>query len=182
MPVDELVRHVASGGLAVMPTDTVLGIVASALQPEAVQRIYTLKGRPTDKPPVLLIADAAEVAQFGTTVAAEKTEQFWPGPNSLILPVPDVSFNYLHRGRGSLAFRVPQPLWLRQLLEQTGPLATSSANLSGQPILTSLEEASRQFADQGILFWQPDPPFTITGQPSQLMALQADDSWQKLSR
>jgi tRNA threonylcarbamoyl adenosine modification protein (Sua5/YciO/YrdC/YwlC family) len=115
------------GGVAVIPTDTVYGLAAHPAHPEAVQRLYTIKGRAGQKPIALLASDAAAVAQFGAEVpsaAAGLAARFWPGALTLVLPC---------RGGATEGFRVPAHDWTRALLAACGGvLRVTSANLSGR--------------------------------------------------
>jgi len=114
-----------SGGVVIVPTDTVYGIAAHPRHPEAVQRICTIKGRPTGKPIALLAADTAAAEQFGAclpAVAKQLAAQHWPGALTLVLPC----------GGGYEGFRVPAHDGMRRLLLLCGGvLRVTSANLSG---------------------------------------------------
>jgi tRNA threonylcarbamoyl adenosine modification protein (Sua5/YciO/YrdC/YwlC family) len=149
-----LAEHLKTPGqIASIPTDTVYGVVARAADPEAVSRLYTLKHREA-KPGTIVAATIDQLVELGvkrrylTAVA-----QFWPGAVSVIIPCgPELA--YIHQGVGSLAFRIPTDTWLLELLEQTGPLLTSSANQPGQPPATTVAEAKRYFDDQ--IEWYED--------------------------
>ena len=130
-----------AGGVVIIPTDTVYGIAAHPQHPEAVQRICTIKGRPTGKPIALLAADWGAVEQFGATfpdTARRLAEQHWPGALTLVLPVgrsrPDEPLKYE-------GFRVPAHDPIRRLLASCGGvLRVTSANLSGEmPALDAAE-------------------------------------------
>src|SRR5258708_4354978 len=104
-------KQINEGGVGVIPTDTIYGIVGSALNPEAVEKIYRLRKRATDKPFIILISSIADLDKFGVK-PSQKQKEFleknWPNPLSVILPVLDEKFKYLHRGKDSLAFRMPK--------------------------------------------------------------------------
>jgi L-threonylcarbamoyladenylate synthase len=144
------------GGVAVMPTDTILGIVGSALKRRTVERIYRVRKRNPKRPLIILISSVRDLAKFGIRLDARiKTflNQVWPGPVSVILPLPAgrqgaKKFRYLHRGTKTLAFRVPKPKALRALLAKTGPLVAPSANLEGEPPARTVGEAIRYFGDK----------------------------------
>ena len=72
-------------------------------------------------------------------------KKFWPGPFSLIFDCKSKKFLYLHRGKKSLALRVPKPKWLRKFLKETGPLVTQSANLAELPYAKTIKEAKKYF-------------------------------------
>jgi L-threonylcarbamoyladenylate synthase len=151
----KLVNTLKTGGLAVMPTDTLYGLVAQAHRPAAVERLYQLRARPPNKPFIILIAKSEELANFGvklTPATKNILNQVWPGPTSVVLPLePGASqkFHYLHRGGKTLAFRLPAPLWLQELLAQTGPLVAPSANPEGRPPARTLTQA-KQYFGQGV--------------------------------
>lgn len=141
---------IAGGGIAVLPTDTLYALVVSAHNREAVEHVYELRKRNKNKPVIILIAESKDVELFGVHVD-EKTERIlsslWPGKVSVILLCEEEKFNYLHRGAGTLAFRVPEDEWLRNLLKETGPLIAPSANLEGLPPAKTIEEAQEYFGD-----------------------------------
>ncbi len=139
----ELIKH---GGVVVMPSDTVYGLMCSALQPEAVARMYEIKRR-DGKPGTIIAASLPQLVDMGfNEKELQRAKAFWPDAVSVILSASD-SLKYLHMGHGSLAVRIPKPEWLRELLEQTGPLATTSANFPTEPTVTTIEEAQKLFGD-----------------------------------
>ncbi len=142
------IKILRRGGIGVLPTDTIYGIVGSALNKKTIERIYKVRKRNLKKPFIILISSVKDLHKFGVnldlkTKAICKT--FWPGPVSVILPVSGKKFSYLHRGKSSLAFRLPKPRWLRNLIEKTGPLAAPSANPEGLKPASSIKEAKRYF-------------------------------------
>lgn len=132
------------GAIGVIPTDTVYGVVARASDWAAVQRLYELKRRER-KPGTLIAATVGQLERLGLKrryLAA--VERFWPGPVSVVIPCgPELE--YLHQGVMSLAVRLPGDEALRKLLEQTGPLLTSSANQPGEPPANTVAEARAYF-------------------------------------
>lgn len=131
--------------IGVIPTDTVYGVVALAAEPEAVKRLYTLKKR-DHKPGTIIAANLSQLEELGLKHRYLKAvEQFWPDAISVIIPTADPSLEYLHLGQGSLAIRLPKPPELQKLLEKTGPLLTTSANLAGQPTATTIKQAKAYF-------------------------------------
>ena len=125
---DEAVRILMHGGVVVIPTDTVYGLAAHPDFPEAVARLYSLKGREERKPIALLASDATAAERFlGRPMpprAVELALRFWPGALTLVLPAVDGRFEGL---------RVPNLEWTRRLLAACGGvLRVTSANLSGQ--------------------------------------------------
>ena len=126
-----------AGGVAVIPTDTVYGLAAHPAFPAAVERLYTIKGRESDKKIALLASGADAVEAFGFPLpgkAAELAEKHWPGALTMVL--------------GDEGFRVPDHAWTRRLLEKCGGvLRVTSANLSGCRPAT---DAPQALADVGL--------------------------------
>lgn len=134
------------GEIAIIPTDTVYGVVARAADPDAVARLYKLKHREA-KPGTIVAASIDQLVELGVKRRyLTAVEQFWPGAISVITPVGE-ELGYIHQGVGSLAFRIPDDPWLLELLQQTGPLLTSSANQPGEPPATTVEEAKNYFGN-----------------------------------
>ena len=164
----EVVRILENGGIGILATDTLYGIVGSALKRDTVERIYTVRKRAPDKPCIILISSVDDLRQFSIQVDQSTEKEllkYWPGPVSIILPCPDEKFAYLHRGERSLAFRIPHDKELLRLLEQTGPLLAPSANTEGEPPAETIEEARRYFGEN-VDFYIDDgliqsPPSTI---------------------
>lgn len=135
-----------AGALGVIPTDTVYGVVAQAADSAAVTRLYEVKDR-EHKPGTIIAASIDQLESLGLKRRyLTAVSQFWPGAVSVIIPCgPELE--YLHQGKQSLAVRIPGNIELRQLLEQTGPLLTSSANHPGQPTAVTVNQAKSYFDD-----------------------------------
>jgi len=158
----------AEGKIGVIPTDTIYGLVCSVFTPDSVEEIYKLKGRRPDKPLIVLIADKNDLIKFGITTdkSVEKVcDKYWPGPVSVVLPCKGKSFAYIHRGSETIAFRLPKPKWLRDLLSETGPLVAPSANPEGQPPAKNIKEAKLYFANRVAFYVDggelDSPPSTV---------------------
>lgn len=147
---EKIVNILKNGGVAVIPTDTIYGIVGSALSPNVVEKIYRLRKRTTNKPMIILISSLDDLKKFNILLT-EKQQEFlkshWPNPLSVILPIQDGEFEYLHRGTNSLAFRMPQDKRLMELLKETGPLVAPSANFEGEKPSETIDEAKKYFGD-----------------------------------
>lgn len=131
----------------VLPTDTLYGIVARAEDTAAVVRLYELKHR-EHKPGTVIAASIDQLVALGIKRRyLTAVEQFWPGAISVIIPCGD-ELTYLHQGTHSLAVRIPSDKALNSLLQQTGPLLTSSANLPHQQPAHTVTEARAYFDDQ----------------------------------
>jgi L-threonylcarbamoyladenylate synthase len=125
------------GGLVCHPTDTVYGVAASALLPDAVARLYVVKERPWDKAIPLLLGDAGDVDKIARDVpdlAYRLMERFWPGGLTIVLWAQSHVPQIVTAGTGSVAVRLPDHATPRALARALGaPLAATSANLSGRP-------------------------------------------------
>jgi L-threonylcarbamoyladenylate synthase len=140
-----------SGGVGVLATDTLYGLVARAEDSTAVESLYTIKGRRPDKPLIILISQLSELKRFGVEVDGElekKLKGYWPGPVSIILACDRSEWAYLHRGTKTLAFRVPAKPSLRRLLQNTGPLVAPSANPEGFEPARTTTQAKAYFGDK----------------------------------
>ncbi|HPM08665.1 MAG TPA: L-threonylcarbamoyladenylate synthase [Candidatus Pacearchaeota archaeon] len=134
--------------VGIMPTDTVYGLVASALDEKAVSKIYKIKKRDENKPFIILISSFKDLELFDIRLERKILniiKKIWPNKVSVILPCKKKKFFYLHRGKGSLAFRMPKQKKLLNILNKTGPLASTSANLSGQLPAKNIKEAEKYF-------------------------------------
>lgn len=139
------------GGVGVLPTDTIYGLVGSALSRDSVIRIYNLRKRNLKKPMIILIGSFNDLQLFHIKVDKKLKsglQKLWPGRASIILPCHSKKFAYLHRGTKSLAFRLPQPKSLRNLLKSTGPLVAPSANIEGMPSATTVGKAEKYFGNK----------------------------------
>lgn len=147
---DILLHTLVAGGVAVIPTDTIYGIVGRAEDKATVERIYKIRQRDESKPCIILIHNESELNKFGIFLEdsqKEKLKEFKDKPTSFILDCKDEKFAYLHRGIQSLAFRIPQNIELKNLLKQTGPLIAPSANTEGYYPSKNIAEAKNYFGD-----------------------------------
>ncbi|HWG91723.1 MAG TPA: L-threonylcarbamoyladenylate synthase [Candidatus Thermoplasmatota archaeon] len=135
--LEEAARLLREGRLVVFPTETVYGIGANALDERAVRGIFEAKGRPSDNPLIVHLADARDlplVAREIPPVARRLAEAFWPGPLTLVLPRTSAVPNVTTGGLDSVAVRVPEHPGARELLRLARvPIAAPSANRSGRP-------------------------------------------------
>lgn len=138
---------VAAGQVIVLPTDTVYGVAADPFSPDAVQRLLDAKQRGRDMPPPVLVAEVAMVRSLSARADDRVTklgEAFWPGALTLVLAAPDSLRMDLGDRQGTIAVRVPDHDFTRDLLRLTGPLAVSSANVSGRDAALTIDEATEQ--------------------------------------
>ena len=141
---DSLITTLQQGGVAVMRTDTIYGIVGRANDEAVVARIYAIKQRTPSKSPILLIGDVQQIFDTYSKDIANAFTKYWPGANSLILP-SEKAPQWITRDNQSVAYRLPANEQLRNLLRQTGPLIAPSANPEGLPPATSINEARAYF-------------------------------------
>lgn len=143
---DESVKEAAEllrrGDLAVIPTETVYGLAANALDGQAVAKIFEAKNRPQFNPLIVHVVDTAEAEKYVemNEVARKVANAFWPGPLTLILPQKDSSgiSDLVSSGLPTLAVRAPSHKVAREVLKQAGvPIAAPSANASGEPSATT---------------------------------------------
>ena len=183
---ENLIRTLKAGGVAVMPTDTIYGIVGSALKPDTVGRIYAIRKRNLDKRCIILISDITELEKFGIHLPFEEKNLlrgYWPAlprtkedkksPVSIIIDCPGEEFSYLHRSTNTLAFRVPEDGELKFLLASVGPLVAPSANTEGMPPARNIGEARKYFGDQVDLYIDGGE---ISGNASKVIKLNSDGS------
>lgn len=145
------IQTIKNGGVGVVPTDTLYGLVGRADTREVVERIYKIKKRNPDKPCIILISSLDDLNKFNVKVSEEvrkNLEKYWPGKVSVILSVNDNNFEYLTRGTKTLAFRLPDEKVLQDLIKETGPIIAPSANPEGEKPATTIEMANKYFGDK----------------------------------
>ena len=141
---------IGRGELVVIPTDTVYGVAADAFNPAAVQRLLDAKGRGRQSPPPVLIPGISTLPALAETVPREITDlvqEFWPGGLTVVLPAQSSLVWDLGETRGTVALRMPSDTIALELLSETGPLAVSSANLTGRPAARTAAEAEAMLGD-----------------------------------
>ncbi|HEY9585916.1 MAG TPA: L-threonylcarbamoyladenylate synthase [Candidatus Paceibacterota bacterium] len=172
--LNEAVDLLKEGGVGVLPTDTLYGLVGSALVPETVERIYELKRRDGRKPLIVLISHIDELEQFGIVCSEElmvRLNTYWPGRYSIILPAIDDQFDYLSRNTGTIAFRMPDKEDLLEILSQTGPLVAPSANIDGNSPAKTAEEARKYFGTDADFYIDGGE---LGGKPSTVLELDGE--------
>jgi len=148
--IKQAVTLIKSGGLIAFPTDTVYGIGVSAFQADAVERIFLVKGRSTLKAVPILLGDA-EIAEQITPPLSPSVmklmDKFWPGPLTLVLPMLP-SLPKILSPTPTIGLRVPDHHFTQTLLRETGPLAATSANRSGEPSALTADEVHSQLGSR----------------------------------
>jgi L-threonylcarbamoyladenylate synthase len=175
----DLAGSLAAGSAALFPTDT---LPALACRPLNAPLLWTLKNRPADRPLILMGADPEELLAALTVPIRPQWREMalghWPGALTLVLPAEGPIAQALHPGGRSLGLRVPACPSARALLRLTGPLATTSANASGEPACLTAEEAARAFPTLPLLGPLPWP--AAAGLGSTVLAWREGDGWQVL--
>jgi L-threonylcarbamoyladenylate synthase len=143
------------GELVVMPTDTVYGLAADAFSPEAVQRLLDAKGRTRQAPPPVLVPGIPTLDALAEHVPDQVralVAEFWPGGLTIILPARKSLDWDLGDTNGTVALRMPNNRIALELLSETGPLAVSSANLTGEPAAATAQDAERMLGDSVAIY------------------------------
>ncbi len=177
--IKQAVKVVKRGKLIIYPTDTVYGLGANALDPEAVVLIFAAKHRPPEQPlPVAVCGtEMADELAIVTNEAQRLMATFWPGALTIVLEkknsVPDVTTG----GRRGVAIRMPNHQIPLQIMDSSGlPLIATSANIHGQPSSLTAEEAMAQFGDRvdlaldgGFASGKPSTILDMTNEPSRVL-------------
>ena len=144
--ISDLASKLKKGSLALFPTDTLPALCA---YPQFSEKIWTIKKRPSNKPLILMGGCLDDLFEFVKPSAIEDglklAKNYWPGALTIVLPTIGNFSKNLNSNSNSLGLRIPALKLARDLLMQTGPLATTSANISGQPPVRDALEASIQF-------------------------------------
>jgi len=151
---------IGRGELVVLPTDTVYGVGADAFSPAAVQRLLDAKGRGRQQPPPVLVGSIATLAALVETVpepVQRLVDEFWPGGLTIVLPAQQSLVWDLGETHGTVAVRMPDHRVALALLEETGPLAVSSANLTGEPAAVEVDQAQGMLGDSIAVYLDAGP-------------------------
>jgi L-threonylcarbamoyladenylate synthase len=163
---------VLSGELVVLPTDTVYGVGADAFSPAAVTRLLAAKGRGREKPPPVLVgsvrAASALVDDLGPW-GQQLIDEFWPGGLTIVCRAQRTLNWDLGDTKGTVAVRMPEDPVTLALLKETGPMAVTSANLTGKPPATTAEQAREQLGDAVAVYLDGGP--SAGGQASTMVDL-----------
>lgn len=147
----KIIELLKAGKIGVLPTDTIYGIVGSVLSKQTVEEIYFLRRRDASKPMIILISSADDLGKFDINITGQQREflqKIWPNPISVVLPCLSPNFFYLHRGKESLAFRMPKKGELLKIIEKTGPVVAPSANTAGEKAAENIIQAKKYFGDK----------------------------------
>jgi tRNA threonylcarbamoyl adenosine modification protein (Sua5/YciO/YrdC/YwlC family) len=161
---------VREGGLVVLPTDTVYGLGCDAFDTDAVRLLLSVKGRGREMPPPVLISARTTMDALAVAVPEEArllADRFWPGPLTLICREQSSLQWDLGDTRGTVALRMPDHESALALLSRTGPLAVSSANRTGMPAATTVEEAENMLGESVEVYLDDGP--APRGVPSSIV-------------
>jgi L-threonylcarbamoyladenylate synthase len=139
--LEQAVAVLRGGGVVAVPTDTLYGLAADPFNPDAVERVFALKGRAPDRPLPLVAADTVQVHQWIgrlSPLAARLAERFWPGPLTLVVAAPEALAPGVIGAPGTVGVRVPAHAVTRAICSAFGrPVTATSANASGEPATAS---------------------------------------------
>lgn len=174
MQLTQVTKTLNQHGVGVFPTDTIYGLIGQARSRLVVERIYKLKGRDFDKPLIVLIDKMSCLDEFGVKITDKQNEiitRYWPGSITFIFDLKSESkkrFEYLHRGRGTLAFRMVSGGLIGQLIAKTGPVIAPSANKQGEMSADNIDQAQKSFGEEIDFYFDVGP---LTGEASTLVDL-----------
>ena len=172
--MDKIEKNLAAGGAVVLPTETVYGLFAQALNEEAVERVYELKRRPSDKALNLNVASLEEIYNFSKNQPCyldQLYQAFLPGPLTIILQANDRVPAWINSGMETVGFRIPNHPVTLDLIRKYGPLIGPSANLSGKASGTSFQQIMMDFQEEvsGV-----EDDVALTGQDSTILDLSGE--------
>ena len=172
--MDKIEKTLEAGGAVVLPTETVYGLFAQALNEEAVERVYELKQRPRDKALNLNVASLEEIYAFSKNQPGyleQLYKSFLPGPLTIILQANDRVPAWINSGMETVGFRIPNHPVTLDLIRKYGPLIGPSANLSGKVSGTSFQQIMMDFQEHvsGV-----KDDVALTGQDSTILDLSGE--------
>lgn len=178
-------QAIEAGECIVLPTDTVYGIGVDAFSAKAVQRLLDAKQRGRDMPPPVLIGEPTLIRALAVDVpepAKDLVEKHWPGALTVICRIQPSLRMDLGETEGTIALRVPDHELAREILRRTGPMAVSSANVSGKPAALTCDEAIEQLGDSIAIYLDGGPLQHAGGAPSTIVDFSRHEYGQMLRR
>jgi len=172
--MEKIKQELEKGGAVVLPTETVYGLFAKALDEKAVNHVYQLKRRPRDKALNLNVASLADILNFSKNqppYLQQLVEKFLPGPLTIILKANDKVPDWVNSDLTTVGFRMPNHPVTLELIREFGPLIGPSANISGQASGVTFNEILKDF-DQEVLGVEDDA--YLTGKDSTILDLSSD--------
>jgi L-threonylcarbamoyladenylate synthase len=150
LALSQAINCVQSGGLIVIPTDTVYGLGCSLFNSESISSLYGLKGRDTAKAIAVMLAEPGQIASVADQFSKQTlrlAETFWPGALTLVVK-KHPSIPAVLSSLPTVGVRIPDYPFVQELIRKTGPMAVTSANLAGQPSATNIPAVLEQLGDQ----------------------------------
>ena len=178
-------QAIEAGECIVLPTDTVYGIGVDAFSAKAVQRLLDAKQRGRDMPPPVLIGEPTLIRALAVDVpetAKDLVEKHWPGALTVICRIQPSLRMDLGETEGTIALRVPDHELAREILRRTGPMAVSSANISGKPAALTCDEAIEQLGESIAIYLDGGPLQHAGGAPSTIVDFSRHEYGQMLRR
>ena len=150
---EKSIKILKQGGIIIAPTDTIYGVLGSALNKKTVERIYKVRARDKGKPCIVLISSLEQLKKLGVKVTNEEKkllETFWPGKVSVVLNCESKKLSYLHRGTKTLAIRMvgPKNRNIYNIVREVGPIVAPSANPQGLLPAQNIWQAKSYFKDK----------------------------------
>ncbi|MEI8300147.1 MAG: L-threonylcarbamoyladenylate synthase [Chlamydiota bacterium] len=149
---EEALRLLQQEDVVALPTETVYGLAVKYDSQKGIEKLYTMKGRPEQKPLTVNLYKAQDLKKFLKTSppGLEKlVKHFWPGPLTIVLEVKeDLILPIVRSGGSTCGFRIPDHTLTRQLIEVLGPVVLPSANLSGMPAAINREQIEKDFGEK----------------------------------
>lgn len=147
--IAQAAEYILKGQPVAVPTETVYGLAASLNHLESIDKVFQLKGRPSNNPLIIHVAEPEQIIRFTSSLDKDFWKiaaAFWPGPMTLVLPISIATVpNRVCAGLATAAFRIPRHPMAQKLIQLTGPLVMPSANLSGRPSATSVTHVETDF-------------------------------------
>jgi len=174
IPLPEAIQRIQAGEIVVLPTDTIYGLSCDAFNRSAVERIFDIKDRGTHFALVVLVGDQSQLELLGIQPSERELDliqKYWPGPLTIAFKTNRPDLEHIHRGLDSITVRMPAHAELLQLLTKTGPLISTSANISGQPPAHAVAEAMQYFGDKVQAYYSAG---ILPGSPSTIVRLDGE--------
>ena len=174
--MEKIKQELEKGGAVVLPTETVYGLFAKALDEKAVDHVYQLKRRPRDKALNLNVASLADILNFSKNqppYLQQLVEKFLPGPLTIILKANDKVPDWVNSDLTTVGFRMPNHPVTLELIREFGPLIGPSANISGQSSGVTFKEILKDFDQEGL---GVEDDAYLTGQDSTILDLSGDEA------
>jgi len=148
MDINHASKLIREGGIVAFPTETVYGLGADAWNADAIHKVFSAKGRPSDNPLIVHVASEVEIHDFAIDTPArahQLIEAFWPGPLTMVLKKRSEVLDAVTAGLKTVALRMPDHSIALELIKKTGPLVAPSANHSGKPSPTKADHVREDF-------------------------------------